>query len=157
MDTRKPMLAPSPHFAWQEVEFEELAFAKMVDTASPSLYKQAVENGGLIAQFNIANPLVSVVTPACANVAAQLDVDTNGDLLVRVFQGSDAPFPGVTVVVTVTPTGTAPPFQVVAVTDANGRAQFNGATNTVALNSQISVIGISLEFSNDGVAETCII
>jgi hypothetical protein len=138
-----------------KVEFRQFAIAKFVDTASPSIYKQLVANEG--AQFNIANPEVSVLTPACANVAAQLDVDTNGDLLVRVFQGSDAPFPNVTVVVTVTPTGTAPPFQVEAITDANGLAQFNGAANTVALNSQNPVTGISLQFSDDGAAETCIV
>jgi hypothetical protein len=137
-----------------KAKFEQFAIAKVVDTASPSTYQQLVANEG--AQFNIANPEVSVA-PACANVAAQLDVDSNGDLLVRVFQGSDAPFPGVTVVVTVTPTGTAPPFQVEAVSDANGLAQFNGAANTVALNSQNPVTGISLQFSDDGATETCVI
>lgn len=140
-----------------KVEFREFAIAKFVDTASPSIYQYAFGNGGLIAQFNIANPEISVLTPACANVAAQLDVDTNGDLLVRVFQGSDASFPNVTVSVTVTPTGTAPPFQVEAVTDANGLAQFNGSGNTVALNSQNPITGISLQFSEDGAAESCII
>jgi hypothetical protein len=138
-----------------KAEFREFAIAKFADTASPSIYKQLVANEG--AQFNIANPEVSVLTPACANVAAQLDVDSNGDLLVRVFQGSDTLFPNVTVVVTVTPTGTATPFQVEAITDANGLAQFNGAANTVALNSQNPVTGISLQFSADGAAETCVI
>ena len=137
-----------------KAKFEQFAIAKVVDTASPSIYKQLFANEG--AQFNIANPEVSV-TPACANVAAQLDVDSNGDLLVRVFQGNDAPFPNVTVIVTITPTGTAPPFQLEAITDANGLAQFNGAANTIALNSQNPVTGISLQFSEDGAAETCVI
>ena len=133
------------------------AFSKSADVASPQIYKDLFANGGLVSQFNIANPFVAVLNQnqACAGIATQFDVDSNGNLLIRVFQGNDAPFPGVSVIVSVTSTtGTA---QFEAVSDANVLAQFNGPGNTVALNSQNKITGISLQFSNDGAATMCVV
>jgi hypothetical protein len=135
----------------------DFAISKIFDVAPPSFFQQATGVGlqTLLAQFNLANPLAPAPSPACIGIATQLDVDSNGNLLVRVFQGNNVPFAGVTVIISVTSTAGTVQFQ--AVTDVNGLGQFNGPANSVALSAGTNITGISLQYPNSGVVSMCVV
>lgn len=84
------------------------------------------------------------------DIATQLDVDSNDNLLVHVFQSNGRPFIGVTVTIFVSSSGGNPvEFQVVS--DSNGLAQFKGPSNNLTLTAQTRITAMVLQFLNAGV------
>jgi hypothetical protein len=81
-------------------------------------------------------------------------VDADEDLLLRVFQGNGVVATGSTVTVCVSLGGTSlAQFQ--AVTDSNGLAQFNSPGNNIALGTQTSITGVTIQFANGDTAAVC--
>ena len=138
-----------------EPSVSEVVISKAAPFATPSLFNEAVGGGNpLLTQFGFPNPLVPSTGLACGGIADQFDVDSNGNLLVRVFQGSGAPLVDATVTISLSSTT----FPVQATTDANGLAAFNGPDNTVPLTSLSNVTAITVQFSTaDGIASSCVV
>jgi hypothetical protein len=108
----------------------------------------------LVQQLGLLDPCAVIATSPCSDIAIQLDVDANEDLLLRVFQGNGVVATGLTVTVCVSLGGTSlAQFQ--AVTDSNGLAQFNGPGNTIALGTQTSITGVTIQFANGDTAAVC--
>ena len=152
-DPDRPIVVGSVYNAVRQI-----AISKAVEVSSPSSFQQVGFAGfqSLLAQFSFASPFAPAPSAACSGIATQLDVDSNGNLLVHVFQSNGQPFIGVTVTLFVSSSG-GTPVQFQAVSDSNGLAQFNGPSNTVTLTAQTSITGIELQFSNAGVPSVCAI
>jgi hypothetical protein len=133
----------------------EVVVSKAALFASPSLFNEALNGtNSLLTQFGFPNPLAPPTGPSCGGVATQFDVDSNGNLLIRVFQGDGTPLVGATVTITLSSTT----FPLQATTDANGLAAFNGTDNTVPLTSLSNITAVTVQFSNgDGIASSCVV
>jgi hypothetical protein len=108
----------------------------------------------LVEQLGLPDPCAAIASSPCSDIAIQLDVDANEDLLLRVFQGSGVVATGSTVTVCVSAGGTSlAKFQ--AVTDSNGLAQFNGPSNTITLGAQTSITGVTIQFANGETVAVC--
>jgi hypothetical protein len=138
-----------------EPSVSQVVISKAAPFASPSLFNEALNGtNSLLTQFGFPNPLVPSSGLACGGVADQFDVDSNGNLLVRVFQGSGAPLVDATVTISLSSTT----FPVQATTDANGLAAFNGTDNTVPVASLSNITAITVQFSTaDGIASSCVV
>jgi hypothetical protein len=84
------------------------------------------------------------------DIATQLDIDSNDNLLVHVFQSNGQPFIGVTVTIFVSWSG-GNPVEFQAASDSNGLAQFKSPSNNLTLTDQASIIAIVLQFLNAGI------
>jgi hypothetical protein len=128
-----------------------LADAEASLTGGPNA---AVVSKTLLGQLGLPDPCAASANSPCNNVAIQLDVDANGYLLVRVFQGSGVVAPGSTVKVCVSQKGSSP-VQVLAETDGDGLAQFNGTNNAIKLDAGTTIAGVTIQFANGGTAAVC--
>jgi hypothetical protein len=140
-----------------EPSLSDIAIAKVADVASPSFFREVLGgSNSLLSQFSLLNPLAPAPSAACSSIAAQLDIDSNGNLLVYVFQGNGAPFPNVTVIISVS-LATGTPVQYQAVSEANGEAPFNVPGNTVTPTAQTNITSITLQYPNAGTVSVCTI
>jgi hypothetical protein len=132
----------------------QVVISKTAPFASPLLFNELLNGGNsLLSQFGFPNPLTPPTGLTCGGIADQFDVDSNGNLLVRVFQ-SGAPLVNATVTITLSSTT----FPVQATTDANGLAPFNGTDNTVPLTSLSNITAVTVQFSTaDGIASSCVV
>jgi hypothetical protein len=137
-----------------EPSVSQIVVSKAAPFASPSLFNELLNgNNSLLTQFGFPNPLAPATGAACAGVATQFDVDSNGNLLVRVFQANGAPLVGGTVTITLSSTT----FPVQATTDANGLAPFDGTDNTLPVTALSNVTAVTVQFSINGLESSCVV
>jgi hypothetical protein len=132
----------------------QIVVSKSAIFASPALFNESLNgNNSLLTQFGFPNPVAPATGVACAGVATQLDIDSNGNLLVRVFQGDGTPLVGATVTINLSSTT----FPVQATTDANGLAPFDGTDNTLPVTALSNVTAVTVQFSINGLESSCVV
>jgi hypothetical protein len=132
----------------------QIVVSKSAPFASPSLFNELLNgNNSLLTQFGFPNPLAPATGVACSGVATQFDVDSNGNLLVRVFQANGTPLVGATVTINLSSTT----FPVQATTDANGLAPFDGTDNTLPVTALSNVTAVTVQFSINGLESSCLV
>ena len=132
----------------------QIVVTKAGGFASPSLFNESLNGGNsLLTQFGFQNPLAPATGVACSGIATQFDVDSNDNLLIRVFQGNGEPLVDSTVTISLSPLVGS----VQATTDANGIASFDGPGNTVPLASLSNITAVTVQFSINGLASSCLV
>jgi hypothetical protein len=132
----------------------QIVVSKAAPFASPSLFNELLNgNNSLLTQFGFPNPLAPATGVGCSGVATQFDVDSNGNLLVRVFQANGTPLVGATVTINLSSTT----FPVQATTDANGLAPFDGTDNTLPVTALSNITAVTVQFSINGLESSCVV
>jgi hypothetical protein len=132
----------------------QIVVSKAAPFASPSLFNELLNgNNSLLTQFGFPNPLAPATGVGCSGVATQFDVDSNGNLLVRVFQANGTPLVGATVTINLSSTT----FPAQATTDANGLAPFDGTDNTLPVTALSNITAVTVQFSINGLESSCVV
>jgi len=132
----------------------QVVISKTAPFASPSLFDETLNGtNSLLTQFGFPNPLAPATGLGCGGVATQFDMDSNGNLLVRVFQGNGTPLVGATVTISLS----SNLGSVQATTDANGLAPFDGTDNTVPVTALSNIAAVTVQFSINGLESSCVV